>query len=688
MKKRIFTESFKKLEKKFIKQKKLYGDLGEAMVWVLFFACVLACIVYVYLPGFFILRACYCSRFISLVSAPLVSIAGYGIIALILGAIGVFVNWVILFFSLGILAFIAFLYATRHKKKRTVVFLHNETKRTWFHVLLYVGFGLAITGWVYIITLDGPDSFIPGNDYTTHLNTIQSFIDSGNWSTLAGSYYPRGWAELATMVAQSFSVSAPFASNVVNSVIVSVVYPLSMLGFMTHCFKDHPLIVSCGSICVLAFTAFPWNVLTGSPIAPNVLGFSLTPIALLFVMLLLRDGAGKQARAICACVLVCFAVSCAFTHPNALYTAGVFAIPYCAYRILIYKNERIFPPNKIGITRRIAAILVLLLVVSAIWIGSYINPLFASIVNFNWPAVATAKQALVYTVTLSFIDMPAQWFAACMVILGIVYSFCQKRYLWITVSFLLFIGAYILNVSTDGFVKQLLTGFWYTASRRLSAAAVIMGVPLLAMGCFVVIRSIQVAFEYINRRKLGKVQNYLIAACFSLLFAIANYMPSFVVPGPTGQVVTSFGYLTDKFSAENAIEDNWILDKEERYFLSEVKKIVGEDVVINLPYDGSAFAYCLNQINIYYQHYSPKNDADSVILQTSLDAVAEDPQVSSALSNKDVHWLLILDYQGGEYDTVEFNREAWQGIVNVKDETPGFELVLSKDDMRLYKIKY
>ena len=658
------------------------------MVWVLFFVCMLACAVYVYLPGFFILRACHCSRFISLVSAPLISITGYGIIALIFGILGVFVNWIILFFGLGIPGLIAFLYAAQYKKKPPLVFLHCEAKRTWFHILLYVGFGLVITGWVYILTLDGPNSFIPGNDYTTHLNTIQSFIDSGNWSILAGGYYPRGWAELATMVAQSFSVSAPFAANVVNSVIVGVVYPLSMLGFMSYCFKDRPLVVGCGSICVLAFTAFPWNVLTGSPIAPNVLGFSLIPIALLFMMLFLRDGIEKRIRAICACMLVCFAVSCVFTHPNALYTTGVFATPYCIYRILTYNNEQIFPQNKIGIVRRITAVFLFFLAVVAVWVVSYVNPLFAGIVNYNWPAVTTAKQALVYAATLSFIDMPAQWFASCMIILGAAYSLYRKRYLWITVGFLLFIGAYILNVSTDGFVKQFLTGFWYTASRRLSAAAVIMGVPLLAMGCFVVIRSAQVAFEHIKRRKLGKVQNYFIVIGFSVLFAIVNYMPSFVIPGPTGQVVTSFGYLANKFSTENTIEDNWILDKEERYFLNDVKKIVGEDVVINLPYDGSAFAYCLNQINIYYQHYSSKSDADSVIFQTSLDAVATDPKVSSALSNKDIHWLLILDYQGDEYDTVDFNREAWQGIISVKDETPGFEPILSKGDMRLYKIIY
>lgn len=657
------------------------------MVWIFFCICMAACALYLYFPGFFILRAC-CSRFVSLVAAPLFSITGYGLIALVLGALGIFTNWMTLFFGLSLLGLGSFLCVNCIIKNRNPICLPDETKRTWLNVLLYIGFGLVITGWTYIVTLDGPDSFIPGNDYTTHLNTIQSFTDSGNWSVLAGGYYPRGWAELATMVAQSFSVSAPFAANVTNAVIVSVVYPLSMLGFMSFCFEDRPLVVSCGSFCVLAFTAFPWNVLTGSPIAPNVLGFSLVPLALMFVMLLLRDGIGRRERIASVCILVCFAVSCVFTHPNALYTAGVFALPYCVYRIISYKNNSLFPANRSSAIRRFGAVAVLLAVVAAIWVASYVNPLFANIVNFNWPAFATAKQAVAYAATLSFNDMPAQWLAAGLVLLGVVYSFYRKRYLWISVGFLIFIGMYVLNITSDGFVKQFLTGFWYTASRRLAAAAVVMGVPLLAMGCFAAIRSAQVVFGHMGNRSVGKNQRSFVAAALSLLFVVFNYMPSFAIPGPTGEVLTPFGYLTNKFAIENAIEDNWILDKEERGFLKEVKGIVKDDAVINLPYDGSAFAYCLSQINVCYRNYASNNDADSVILQTSLNAVSEDPQVSNALNNKDVHWLLLLDYQGGEYDTVEFDREVWRGIVSVEDETPGFELVLSEGDMRLYKIVY
>lgn len=654
--------------------------------WVSFLLSVFAGIVYIYLPGFFIFKAARFSSFMSLISAPVASIVGYGIAALVFGLIGVFTSWTVLFFSLLLVALAAFLFSEKLIGNRVNIVLLGEDKRSWRNVFLYAGFSIVLVAWVYVFTLDGPNSFIPGNDYTTHLNTIQLFIDSGNWSILAGGYYPRGWAEIATLIAQSVSVSAPLAANALNTVIVGIVYPLSVLGFMTRCFSDKPLIVSLGAVCVLAFTAFPWNVLTGSPIAPNVLGFSLEPIAMMLLMEALRDGLKRNIRVLLVCSLVCFAVSCVFTHPNSLFTALVFAVPYCIYRMVTCRNTLIIPEGQDGKRRRIVLVVTFCVCLVIFWALCYVNPLFSNVVNFNWPASATIKEALIYTATLSFADMPAQWIVACLVVVGVIYSFVRRKYIWITVGFLFFCAAYILNITTDGFLKQFVTGFWYTASRRLSAASTIMGVPLLAMGCFVVVRLVQIAAERVKSNRIKNIESSAIAISLAIVFVFANYAPSFSVPGPTGQVVTPFGYLTNKFTVENTIQNNWILDKEEREFFNEVKEVVGADKVLNLPYDGSAFAYCLNQINVYYQNYSAKNDPNSILFQTTLKDVSSDAQVVEALRDEEIRWLLILDYQGGEYDTVAYDRNAWSGIAGVSDSTAGLEIALSQDDMRLYKI--
>lgn len=643
---------------------------------------MIACSIFVYIPGYLFFRSIKFSRFLSLVSAPIATLVGYGLMVLLFDVVGLFTNWAILFFGFTAFSLCLFLASSGLFQGNTIIKIHGENKGSWWNVLLYVGIAFVITGIVYIRSLDGVNSFIPGNDYTTHLNTIRSFMDTGNWSILNGGYYPRGWACFATMVAQSFSVSAPFAANVLNSVIVSVIYPLSMLGFLTCCFEKRPQIVSIGSVCVLAFTAFPWNVLSGSPISPNILGFALVPIALLFLIECLKENIGKLTRLRFVLAIAIFCVSCIFSHPNALFTAVVFAIPYCVYRIATYQNGSVFPKGKVGVVRRIALIVAFLLIVILMWLACYMCPLFASVTGFNWPATASLKEACIAVATLSFIDGPVQWCLMIITAVGILYSLIRRQYLWIVIGFALFCLMYILNVSTDGVLKQVLTGFWYTASRRLSAAATIMGVPILAMGCYAVSRSVCMALNYFT----NKVTFRVIAILFSAIFIVVSYFPSFTVLGPTGQVVTPFGYMTDKLTKENAIEDNWILDREEREFLAEVKNKVGNDVVLNLPYDGSAFAYALNDINIYYRNYAPHTDGESILIQQGLCNVANDSRVSDVIEREGIHWLLILDYQGDEYSTVDFDHNEWLGVVDVTDDTSGFNVVLSEGDMRLYEI--
>ena len=51
--------------------------------------------------------------------------------------------------------------------------------------------------------------------------------------------------------------------------------------------------------------------------------------------------------------------------------------------------------------------------------------------------------------------------------------------------------------------------------------------------------------------------------------------------------------------------------------------------------------------------------------------------------------MLVLDYNEPEISSPHVyppNVEEWAGIDGVRDDTPGFEVVLSEGDMRLYKI--
>ena len=79
-------------------------------MWSMFVVSVLAGIVFLYIPGFLLLRACRLPRLTALVSAPLLSIVGYLLLCLLYAKLGVFSSWmtlVIPLFLVGTVALVA-----------------------------------------------------------------------------------------------------------------------------------------------------------------------------------------------------------------------------------------------------------------------------------------------------------------------------------------------------------------------------------------------------------------------------------------------------------------------------------------------------------------------------------------------------------------------------------------------------
>jgi hypothetical protein len=77
-------------------------------------------------------------------------------------------------------------------------------------------------------------------------------------------------------------------------------------------------------------------------------------------------------------------------------------------------------------------------------------------------------------------------------------------------------------------------------------------------------------------------------------------------------------------------------------------------------------------------------------IRYGLNRVSCDFDVSSNVKQTGAKYLLVLDYgeSGREgIDMPGFHKSDWAGIDSVDDSTPGFSLVLSDKDMRLYSIE-
>ena len=85
---------------------------------------------------------------------------------------------------------------------------------------------------------------------------------------------------------------------------------------------------------------------------------------------------------------------------------------------------------------------------------------------------------------------------------------------------------------------------------------------------------------------------------------------------------------------------------------------------------------------------------DSALIRSRLDSISYDDRVKEAVENVGAEYLLLLDqgrwYNPSDPDSNFFftydDNSLWAGIDYVRDSTPGFEVVLARDDMRLYRI--
>ena len=132
--------------------------------------------------------------------------------------------------------------------------------------------------------------------------------------------------------------------------------------------------------------------------------------------------------------------------------------------------------------------------------------------------------------------------------------------------------------------------------------------------------------------------------------------------------------------------------------MRKVKEVLpGDAFVVNVPDDGSVFAWDADDLNVMYRYtggYGGADEkADSKFIRDGLANVTRSYGVIQAVRKTGAEYVLLLDQGGDSYSLRErrylftySDGQNWQGILSITDETPGFEVVLAQDDMRLYRI--
>lgn len=284
---------------------------------------------------------------------------------------------------------------------------------------------------------------------------------------------------------------------------------------------------------------------------------------------------------------------------------------------------------------------------------------------------------------LGFRNSPYQYVLAALVWIGVVASMRRVIGRWLLPPLLFFVIAFVATATRgygDAFA-MLLSGFWYNDIDRMAACVAFVCMPFSALG-------LRVVLDHVLKEIDGSPA--VVGAGSIAVVCALVYMPSVTLPG-LGRIETAIGYREDRLV--DLVTNDISLPKEEEDFLARCKEIVGDDEVLNNPFDGSAFAYGEAEINIRYRSFWPyrlddENSEEWEIVRW-LYRIDSYETVRAAVEESGARYVLVLDSEQSSDPTFfkfTYIPVEWQGFTKMTDDTPGFEVVLSEGDMRLYRI--
>lgn len=672
-------------------------------MWIDFVLAYLFGTLIIYLPGFFLLRTLNFTPSFSVLLSPIASIGVFITLTILYGFLAIPCSPVSVFIF-PTLSFVILSFLSRRKGKDALSISFSFSKIELCILLLYIAIGILLCTIFFVKPLDGPNSFSNGYDNITHLNLVRSFLESGTWSTLTtsnylsteispmesfGNFYPSGWHHLVALTAQSLNVSIPLSANAINAVLISIVYPSSIFFLLYSLFKKDHLLIICGSIIALGFTAFPWSFFFRGPLYSNLISFCLMPLVLAAFVLFIQHNILKSNPLRFATIAIISVVALAATQTNTLFSCLIFITSFLAS--YLYNNP--FFTNRIPNKRILGPVFVITLA-TIVWATCLNLPFLQSVVTFNWKNDLSTTNALFTLGSLALSASVPQIVLAILVPVGVIFL-VSKKTVWLLFPALFMAIAYLECRCGSDPLKHLLAGFWYTDSYRLAGNLAIFLIPIAASGLRTAISLIKTVLDNCFNDLQLITHNFTVAAIVLFVFICINYFPNYTYPKTDQKVTTAFGFVYQEITKDFSTKIEQPYNIQEQEFIEKVLKITQKDsLIINQPNDGSIFAYGINGINTYYRLIILPNETDeSKTVRTELNTYTENKEVWQAVKATGAKYVLLLDKDAKWADMPKISKsksaqpENWIGIDSIDDSTPGFKVILAEDDMRLYEIE-
>ena len=535
----------------------------------------------------------------------------------------------------------------------------------------------------------GPEAFSQSLDNSFHMNAIRWIQEHGDASSLTmgavsaadqePTFYPAGWHDFVSLIYSTTGTSIATATIVTVLLTASFVWPCSLVAFSLSIPKLRRLQALAIPAIIGGFAAFPGLLLRWGVLFPNLLGYALLPtfVALMVHLvqaLLRREFSVLLSLGLSALVSI---AGLALVHPNAVVSAVVFALP-----MLLAGVVQVSRSHELALRQKWMGSL-LLVGVSIGCVGAWLVLRPGASASNTWEPMLTEGEALYQFLFLGLENanqlrdtFNPSYLAGFLALWGAGYLLYKHRNLWLIASWVLIGYLWIIAATVPrGDFRLLMVGPWYTDHFRLAALVVFPSVILAGIGLGGFVEGL---LTWVARRAPRPAR--LKVATVGMGVAMVLVL---VVAGLSSRV-PSVQETTLAVSKEYRVTpSSVVLNQDEMNVINEIPKIVPKgDVIVNNPWDGSAYIYALADRHLTGYHFEFETSPKYSAIMHNLKNARTNPEVCREVNKYKAHWYVHLENQLNFGPDAQKNYDGLVAAIGTDVLTP----VYSSGPMTLYRI--
>lgn len=661
------------------------------MSWLATIPLLLFAVVLAFGPGYAMGWALRVPARLRVFYAPLLTFALVAVSAIVLGKTGI--AWsLISFVSVAVVlvaaaAGLMWLVGRRWPALASASWPGNDVPVAWPVV------GAVLGGFLVLhMTEDmvyGPEAFSQSLDNSFHMNAIRWIQEHGDASSLTlgavaaanqePTFYPAGWHDFVSLIYSTTGTSIATATIVTVLLASGILWPCSLVALSLSIPKLRRLQALAIPAMICGFAAFPGLLLRWGVLFPNLLGYALLPSFVALMVYLVQVMVRREYSASLSLGLASLVglAGLALVHPNAVVSAAAFAVPLLLAGVaqVLRSHELIARQKWVG------SILLLAFLAGCVGAWRVLRP--AEFASNTWSPILTEGEALYQFLFLGLENgnqlgdkFNPSYLAGFLALWGAGYLLYKRRNLWLIASWVLIGYLWIVSASVPrGEFRLLMVGPWYTDHFRLAALVVFPSVILAGIGLGGFVEGLLTwVVRRVPRAARLKVATAGIGVATVLVLAVAG-LSSRVPSVQETTLAVSQEYRVTPTSV--------VLNQDEMNVINEIPKIVPKgDVIVNNPWDGSAYIYALADRHLTGYHFEFETSPKYSAIMHNLKDARTNPEVCREVNKYKAHWYVHLENQLNFGPDAQKNYDGLVAAIDTDVLTP----VYSSGPMTLYRI--